>query len=120
MPSERISMNVFVDFEQNSQAASADLYYSELGRASYDAESQYYLVSRPYLHQLLPVQYRNFVDCDMCLLTVLQTADMYVNHYENWCKILAYLFKFSGEFFEISDDLAAYVGQNYQEFEQYL
>ena len=103
MPSERISMNVF-----------------ELGRASYDAESQYYLVSRPYLQGLIPIQYRNFVDCDMCLLTILQTADMYVNHYENWCKILAYLFKFSGEFFEISDELADYVGRNYHEFEQYL
>ena len=51
---------------------------------------------------------------------VLQFADMYIIHHENWCKILAYLFKFSGEFFEISDDLADYVGRNYQEFEQYL
>ena len=39
MPSERISMNVFVDFEQNTQATAAELY----------SESQYYIFSRPYL-----------------------------------------------------------------------
>ena len=89
-----------------------------------------YLNNRPFLECLLPDEYYSLlsrVDGDDTLLTILQTSDMYTNHWDSWCQIQACLFAWGGEEcgrfsheLTLSENLADYVGSNYRDFVRYL
>jgi hypothetical protein len=86
-----------------------------------------YLRDRPFLVQLLPVEYLLMLECDEDLHTILQTHDFYTNHRENWCQILACLFEWNREecgpsrnVLHVDFMLANYVGRNYRDFVRYL